>query len=129
MRVKVNLGNIELPKETTYNNLSLKNKLLFKKHNKCFGFNPHGLTIVKNGNYKKIVNLRFSLIGQYHDGDSKLHPSDELRKLGIKYMFWMPQTIGDQIWLLGCSNIPSELPSYITELELSKEDFKYWVGL
>lgn len=124
MRVKVNLGDIELPKETTYNNLSLKNKLLFKKHNKSFGFNTHGLTIVKNGNYKKIVNLRFDLIDS-----PNIHPSEELRNLGIKYMFWIPQTIGDQIWLLGCSNIPNELPSYITELELSKEDFKYWAGI
>lgn len=127
-RFKVKLGDVKTPKETRYNNLSLKDKLLFKKHNKTFGFNTRNLAIVKNGHYKKIIHLRFDLIGQYYDGDFKEHPSEVINKLGIKYMFWIPQTIADQIWLLGCYSVQKELPSYITELKLTQEQFENYTS-
>lgn len=40
-----------------------------------------------------------------------------MKELGIAYTHSTPQSLGDQFWFWNCSNIPENLPSYITELE------------
>lgn len=50
------------------------------------------------------------------------HAQEVMEELGIKYQLSIPQSIGDQWWFFNCTNIPDELPSYITELTGKLED-------
>ena len=54
------------------------------------------------------------------------HAQVVMKELGITYKHGIPQTLGDQWWFLNCENIPDELPKYITELELTEEEYKHW---
>jgi len=42
------------------------------------------------------------------------HAQEVMRDLGISYRKAIPQSIADQWWFMGCSNIPDRLPSYLT---------------
>jgi len=68
-------------------------------------------------------NLRYDLYE--HEGSKS--PYLVITDLGIKYNHWVPQTMGDQIWLLDCSNIPDELPKAISKLGLSQSQIDHWI--
>jgi len=73
-------------------------------------------------------DLRFdTLYAVYSGGDLKtaeekrlasLHPVQALKELGIKYFHATPQTMGDQFWFWNCTNVPDELPPYLSLLGL-----------
>lgn len=44
----------------------------------------------------------------------KRHPQIVMRALGIEYTYAMPQSIADQWWFYGCTNIPEQLPKFLT---------------
>jgi hypothetical protein len=62
------------------------------------------------------MNLRYCLQGAYSSGVT-CHPGTKLKSLGIGYRRYIGQSIGDQIWLIDCNNVPDILPEYITELD------------
>ena len=49
------------------------------------------------------------------------HAQAQMRALGITYRVATPQSLGDQWWFWGCENVPAELPSHITELNVSPD--------
>ena len=60
-----------------------------------------------------------------YEGDNR-HAQQAFKELGIVYKHAIPQTMGDQWWFLDCEFIPENLPRYITELELTDEEYKHW---
>lgn len=68
-------------------------------------------------------HLRFDLYGY----NEKFTPAKQLKRLGIKYKYWVPQTMGDQIWLLDCEDLPEELPYYLNYKDVP-QDHNQWVG-
>lgn len=68
----------------------------------------------------KIKHLRFSTYA--FNG----HPQEEMKKLGIKYQHATPQSIADQWWFWNCRNIPSELPEYLSYLEIDPMECIGW---
>ena len=41
--------------------------------------------------------------------------------LGIKYLYSVPQSMGDCWWFLGCENVPDALPDFIYESSIDPE--------
>jgi hypothetical protein len=76
----------------------------------------------ENDKLKKMKHLRYDL----YEHEGKKSPAVVIKKLGIIYKYWIPQTIGDQIWILDCSDIPDNLPKAFSELKLSEESYKHW---
>lgn len=74
----------------------------------------------------KKPHLRYDVLGAVNASEMG-RPADVIKRLGIKYGKWVPQTIGDQIWLLGVT-VPEgvDLPEYITPLSLTTEQELYW---
>ena len=75
------------------------------------------------------MNLRFNYI------EAQLVKKDMrtawavLEALEIQYDYYVPQTFIEEVWFLGCKNVPEELPSYITELHLIPEKLlKYGIS-
>lgn len=62
------------------------------------------------------MHLRVDYRGASEAGN-KNHAQAIMRELGITYSHSTPQSLGDQFWFWNCENIPSELPSYISELK------------
>ena len=52
------------------------------------------------------------------DAQEHRHPQEVMQALGINAMHATPQSITDAWWFWCCENIPSELPKYLTEMEL-----------
>jgi hypothetical protein len=46
------------------------------------------------------------------------HPQAVMKRLGITYLDATPQSIADQWWFWCCSNVPDELPEYLSELKV-----------
>lgn len=65
----------------------------------------------------KLIDLRLDLWGAQDAGDNR-HAQTIMTSLGIKRVFDIPQSIADQWWFLGCSNVPDELPSFITKMDI-----------
>lgn len=59
------------------------------------------------------VHLRYDLIA----ASSTEHAQDDMRRLGIDYVHATPQSIADQWWFWGCTNVPSVLPPYLSLLK------------
>jgi hypothetical protein len=45
-----------------------------------------------------------------------------MRELGIKYQHATPQSLGDQWWFWNCENVPSELPKFLSPLDINPID-------
>ncbi len=50
------------------------------------------------------------------------HPQEIMRELGITYPHATPQSIADQWWFWNCNGVPSELPKYLTVLDIKPHD-------
>lgn len=75
----------------------------------------------------KPIDLRYCMQTAYEEG-IKMSPRSIIHKLNIQFKKWIPQTLGDQIWLLDCTNIPNPLPKYVTVIEWPGEkERKHWV--
>ncbi len=72
---------------------------------------------------KEKTHLRYCMHGAYIAGE-KDHPQKVMKAIGIEYERAIPQSIGDQWWFLHCSNLPVELPEFLTMMELSDETKK-----
>lgn len=59
------------------------------------------------------MNLRYCILTAFDCGEVR-QPCDVINDLGIKFDEWVPQTIADQIWINGCTNVPKSLPKFIT---------------
>ena len=46
------------------------------------------------------------------------HPQAMMRELGITYQHATPQSMGDQWWFWGCTNVPAELPKFLQPVDL-----------
>lgn len=74
------------------------------------------------------TNLRFCMLHGHFSKDksnygrmkriAKMHPAQAMEELGIKYTHSTPQTMGDQWWFWNCSNVPDELPLFLSEIDL-----------
>ena len=71
-------------------------------------------------------NLRFCLMDAHFSGE-KRHAQEVMKELGITYKHAVPQSIIDSWWFLCCENVPSELPSFITEI-IKDNNFNKIVG-
>jgi hypothetical protein len=43
---------------------------------------------------------------------------DQMQSLGITYQHVTPQPMADSVWFWNCSNVPEDLPKYISYIEL-----------
>lgn len=57
--------------------------------------------------------MRFSLIGAYYVGEER-HAQVVMSDLGIKYQHSTPQSISDEWWFWNVSNLPEELPPFLS---------------
>lgn len=63
-------------------------------------------------------NLRFSYFPAIDAGE-KRHAVAVMKELGIDYVASTPQSVADQWWFWGCKNVPTEMPAYLTVLDVS----------
>lgn len=61
-------------------------------------------------------HLRLDMHGQADAGEMR-HAQEVMRELGIEYTYAVPQSIFDCWWFLGCTDVPDELPAFITEMK------------
>lgn len=73
----------------------------------------------------KKINLRYCYIHAGFDHDENRNACEVVKELGIKYEKSVPQSICDQFWFFNCTNVPDNLPPYITPMEV---DIKNLVG-
>ena len=64
------------------------------------------------------AKLRYDLYGAGLAGEMR-HPQTVMRELGIEYDEGIPQSLGDQWWFMGCSNVPEVLPGFIERMPKS----------
>ena len=67
-------------------------------------------------NAKSLLNrkpLRHLRVSSYHGNEL----FDALIESGLHYKVGRHFSIGDQFWLIGCTNVPSDLPEGVTELD------------
>jgi len=60
-------------------------------------------------------------------GPQILHPETIMERLGINWEVSMPKYIWDEWWFWNCTNIPDDLPDYITKLNLDPKDWSDFV--
>lgn len=60
------------------------------------------------------MNLRYMMLDAYHNSEHD-HPCKVMRDLGIQWEEGIPQSLGDQWWFNGCTNVPEKLPPFIRE--------------
>ena len=63
-------------------------------------------------------HLRYDLMEAGFKCNESRHAQVVMKELGITYQHSTPQSMGDQWWFWNCENIPENLPSYLTPLEL-----------
>ena len=64
------------------------------------------------------MNLDYDMWGAELSGE-KRPPSVVMQELGIRYEDVLMQSLFDAVWYYNCTNIPENLPDYITELKVS----------
>ena len=69
-----------------------------------------------------LQHLRFCLITANVSCNETRHPQQVMKDLGITYQHATPQSICDQWWFWNCEGVPSELPKYLTPLNVSPRD-------
>lgn len=72
----------------------------------------------------KEANLRYCYETAYDCGESR-HAQTVMTELGITYEYCTPQSLGNQFWFWRCTNLPEQLPRYLTPLDA---DPKHWCG-
>jgi hypothetical protein len=67
-------------------------------------------------------HLRYCLLTAGFNCKENRHPQKVMRELGIEYQISTPQSLYDcwQFW--NCSNIPEELPAYLTAMDIDPQD-------
>lgn len=63
-----------------------------------------------------MIHLRYQYDVAHLEHDETRHACDVMTELGITYRIAKGIAIGDQFWFLDCSNVPAELPPFITPL-------------
>lgn len=63
-------------------------------------------------------HLRYNLMEAGLGCNENRHPQVVMKALGITYTEATPQSMGDQWWFWNCGNVPTELPSYLTPLNV-----------
>ena len=68
---------------------------------------------MKKGNSSFLV---LCLLGYYtnDEGYPIMHAQELMNYLKIKYDHATPQSMGDQWWFWNCSNLPDQLPEFLT---------------
>lgn len=66
-------------------------------------------------------SLRYHMQTAYELGFKK-HPQDVMLELKIEYQHATPQSIADQWWFWNCTNVPEDLPVFLTELTVEPLD-------
>ena len=69
------------------------------------------------------MNLDYDMTGALMAGE-KRPPAIVMRELGIRYEDSLMQSLFDAVWYYNCTNIPENLPDYISELKVSLNRFK-----
>ena len=54
------------------------------------------------------------------------HAQAVMRDLGITYQVATPQSLGDQWWFWNCKNVPDQLPSFLSVLDVKPHDAIGW---
>lgn len=65
------------------------------------------------------MNLRYCMYAAGFGCHEDRHPQVVMAALGIKYEHATPQSIADQWWFWNCTNVPAELPRYLTVLTVT----------
>lgn len=61
-----------------------------------------------------MVDIRYEQLVAHIEHGNTERPSDVIDRLGIKYKRWESHPIADQIILRDCSDVPEDLPEWIT---------------
>lgn len=72
-----------------------------------------------------MTNLKLDLFGAYDAGENR-HAQEIMTSLGIVRTYDVPQSVSDCWMFFGCDNVPAELPSYISIMNV--QDFDALVG-
>jgi hypothetical protein len=66
-----------------------------------------------------MASLRYDLISAALDAGETRHAQTVMRELGIIYKEAIPQSMADQWWFIGCSNVPEKLPAFLSPMQLA----------
>lgn len=64
-----------------------------------------------------MTDIRYNLMDAHMLHNNTERPSKVIERLGIKYERWESHPIADQIILRDCSDIPENLPAWVTVIE------------
>ena len=74
-------------------------------------------------------HLKLCLIKKYKSEEfADKHPQNIATSLEIKREKDIPRSLGNCWWFLNCTNIPHNLPNFITELKLSEVTVEHWLN-
>ena len=74
----------------------------------------------------EMEHLRFSYESAQRTYNENRHAEIVIKELGIKYQIGTPQSMSNSFWFWNCTNVPNDLPAYITKLDI--EDAMAYVG-
>jgi hypothetical protein len=63
-------------------------------------------------------HLRYDYVEAAFKHREYRHAQIVVKELGITYQISTPQSMADQFWFWNCENVPDNLPSYLTPLNL-----------
>ena len=72
------------------------------------------------------IHLRYDLMVANMDCAEMRHAQTVMRELGITYQHASPQSLGEQWWFWNCENVPTELPPFLTQLNLDPKKCVGW---
>lgn len=69
------------------------------------------------------MNLRYDYLAAHFECNINKHAQKVMKSLGIEYGGATPQSMGDQWWFWNCTNVPTPLPPYLTELDFTEQEW------
>ena len=72
------------------------------------------------------MHLRFCIMTAGMACNENRHPQAVMRDLGISYQRATPQSMSEQWWFWNCTDVPAELPKYLTPLNLVPHEQIGW---
>jgi hypothetical protein len=67
------------------------------------------------------MHLKYCLMAAFYAKETR-HAQEVMKSLGIQFQNATPQSLYDQWWFWNCTNIPSPLPEYLSELKCDPMD-------
>ena len=68
------------------------------------------------------MHLRFDYLKAQQGCKENRHAQVVMNEMGITYQHSMPQSLYNQYWFWHCTNVPAQLPKYLTVLTLEPMD-------